>query len=174
MQLADRREKVVACPLALSTDFGADPTVLVVGVPLALLRAGPTGRHARRDGRAEDGRIRSGLPRHGASGGVAGIGAIEAEPNDANQLLYVALGKTGVSTGSAAGAAVQALLDATNQHLAIHVRWLWVQLDYLLKPHVFSSRLTAIPTHISASEDDRDELIGFSTGSLWEQASRAP
>ncbi len=89
---ADRREKVVACLPASLTCFGAEPAVFVVGsVPFTLLGTGEADHCTRFDDCADRAQIRRGLPSHDTARGVARVGAVEAEPNDADQLRQIIL-----------------------------------------------------------------------------------
>jgi hypothetical protein len=93
--------------------------VLVVGrVLLALVGAGAAGHSARLDRRAEDAEIGLGLPDEGSGGGIAGIGAVEAEANAADQLLYVRLAEVGVGAARARSRAVDALVDTAQKQVA--------------------------------------------------------
>ena len=86
--------------------------MLVVGrVLLALLAAGAAGHRARLDRRAEDAEIGLGLSDEDSAGGTAGIGAVEAEANAADQLLYVRLAEVGV------GAVVHAAVQSTHSSI---------------------------------------------------------
>jgi hypothetical protein len=141
LELADRREKVVACLLAATTGFAAEPAVLVVGgVPVALLGTGEASHRTGFDHCADEREIWSGLACHDAAGGVAGVGAVEAEPNATHHLAHVVLGKIGVGTTRTTGGTIQALFDTTQKRVAIEACRLWMQPDDLLKGHVLSSR----------------------------------
>jgi len=85
--VSNRCEQVAADPFTTAADLGADSAVLVVGgVLLALLGAGPTGRHASLDLRAEDTKVGLGLSDEDAGGGLADVGAVEAESNATDHL----------------------------------------------------------------------------------------
>jgi hypothetical protein len=111
--LAGRGEEVVAGLLAAAAGSGADATVVVVlGVPLTLLAAGATGRRAGLDRCAEDASIARGLAGDEAARSCAGISAIEAKANAADQLLHVLLAEAGVGAAGAGGGTVNTLVDA--------------------------------------------------------------
>ena len=94
--------------------------MLVVGrVLLALVGAGPARHRARLGRRAEDAEIGLGLPDEDSAGGTAGIGAVEAEANAADQLLYVRLAEIGVGAARARSRAVDALVDTAQKQVAV-------------------------------------------------------
>ena len=74
--------------LAYSGDrLGADAAVLVVGrVALALFGTGDAGRRTSFDHRDDEAEIGRGLTRHDPARGIACVGAVEVEPNAADQL----------------------------------------------------------------------------------------
>jgi hypothetical protein len=136
VELADGREKVVACGLAAATSFGAQPTVLMVsGVPVAFLGANEAGDGTGFDHCADEAQIRRGLTGHDAAGRVAGVGAVEAETDAANHLPHVVLGEIGVGATRTAGGAIEALGDTAQDCVAIEARRLWVRLKDLSKSH---------------------------------------
>jgi hypothetical protein len=135
----NRCEQVSAGLLATAADLGADATVLVVGgVLLALFGTRPAGHRASLDLRTEDAEIRLGLPDEDATGGVAGVRAVEAEANAADQLLLVRLGEVGVGAARARRRAVNAILDAAQQHVAIERAGSWVCREHVSNRHVLS------------------------------------
>lgn len=135
----DRCDKILAGLLAAATDFGADAAVFVVGgMSLALITGGLAGGGASFDHCAEDVEIRGSLTRHDTSGSVAGVGAVEAKADAAHHLAHVALGEIGVGATRAAGGTVEAVLDTTQERVAIDVCRLWMCLDYVWKCHVLS------------------------------------
>jgi len=137
VELADGREKVVACGLAAATSFGAEPTVLMVGgVPVALLRTHKAGDVTGFDHCADEAQIRRGLAGHDAAGRVAGVGAVDAETNAANHLPHVVLGEIGVGTTRTAGGTIEALGDTAQERGTIEARRLWMQLKDLLEGHL--------------------------------------
>ena len=80
-------------------------------------------------------KIRRGLSRHDPSSGVAFVGAVEAESNDANHLAEVGFAQAGVGAGSAARAAIETFFDAPQQDLVIDVGRLWMQSEHLFESH---------------------------------------
>jgi hypothetical protein len=135
----NRCEQVSAGLLATAADLGTDPAVLVVGgVLLALLGAGPAGHYASVDRSAENAEVRLGLPDEDATGGVAHVGAVQAEANAAELLLYVRLGEVGVGVARARRRAVDAVLDAADQQVAIERVGPWVCLEHVSNRHVLS------------------------------------
>jgi hypothetical protein len=105
-------------------------------VPLALLATGAARGRAGFDHRANDVEIGRGLAYHDPTGGLAGVGAVEAKADAVHQLAYVVLGEISVGAGRAAGRAVEALGDTAQDRVAIEVRWLWMRLDDLFSCHV--------------------------------------
>ena len=115
----DRCGQVAAHLVAATADLGAEAAVLVVGrVLLALVGAGAARHGARLDRGAEDAEIRLGVSDEDSAGGIAGIGAVEAEANAADQLLYVGLAEVGVRAAGAHSRAVDALVDTTQKQVA--------------------------------------------------------
>ncbi len=110
--------------------------LVVSGMQFALLGRGEAGCRTGFEHRGEKAEIRRALPRHDTTGCVAGIGAVEAESNDAEQLLHIPLAQTGVRAGGAAGGAIETLFDTTEERAAIQAGRLWVEFDDLLKSHV--------------------------------------
>ena len=83
--------------------------MLVVGrVLLALVAAGSASHRARLDHRADDAEIGLGLPDDDSSGGIAGIGAVEAEASAADHLAYV---RFAASRAAASLAEASAILE---------------------------------------------------------------
>ena len=135
----NRCEQVFASPYTTAADLGADSTVLVVGGKLlALLGARPTGCRARLDLRAEDADVRLGLPDQDAAGGLAGVGAVEAESNAADQLRDIWLREVGVRAARARRRAVEALFDAAHQRVTIENGGARVGLEHVSNSHVLS------------------------------------
>jgi len=135
--LLHRREQLAARPLAAAAGFGADPAVLVVmGVPPALISAGTAGCGAGLDGRAYDAEIELRLARHHAAGGDAQIGAVKTQANAPDHVSDVLLGETRVGASSARGRAVDAIVNAAKERLAIDLGWVWMRRDDLSNTHV--------------------------------------
>jgi hypothetical protein len=158
VQLADRREKLVARVLATATSFGAEPAMLVVGgVPVALRGTGEAGDGTGFDHCADKAHIRRGLADHDAASRLAGVGAVEAETDAAHHLFHVVLGEVGVRTSRTAGGTIEALADTAQERVAIEARRLWMRLNDLLEGHVspfvwavrISGRPMADPSHPS-------------------------
>jgi predicted nucleic acid-binding protein len=111
--------------------------VLVMGcVEIAFLCAGDTRRRAGLEHRPHQLETRRCLPRDDAAGGIAGVCAVGAEPDDADHLLHVALARARVGAGGTARTAVETLFDAAEKNATIDGSRPWVQLDDLLEPHV--------------------------------------
>jgi hypothetical protein len=133
----DRGDQVPACLVAATADLGADAAVLVVArVLLALVGAGAAGHRAPLDRRAEDAEIGLGLPDEDSAGGIAGIGAVEAEANAADQLLYVRLAEVGVGAARARSRAVDALVDTAQKQVAVEGDGARVRLEHFVNRHV--------------------------------------
>jgi hypothetical protein len=111
--------------------------VLVVGgVPIALLGTGEAGHRTRFDDCPDQTQIRRGLAGQDAAGGVAGVGAVEAEANAAHHLPQVVLGEIGVRTAATAGGTIEALVDTAQERVAIEAHRLWMGVKDRLKGHV--------------------------------------
>ena len=113
--------------------------LMVGGVPLTLLTTDAASRRAGFDRRADDDEIRRGLASHDASGRLARVGAVEVEPDAADQLLQVFLAEARVGAAGTGSGTVEAVLDAAQEHVAIEAARLWMQLDDLLNRHFVSS-----------------------------------
>jgi hypothetical protein len=118
--------------------------LVVRGVELALLGAGEAGRRAGFDHCADQAKIGRGLPCHDPAGGIARVGAVEVEPNAADQLRQIALGQTSVRAGCAAGATVETLVDTAEESVAIQAARMWMQVDDLVESRV-------VPPSVEAS-----------------------
>lgn len=121
-ELAQQR---VARFLAGSTRFGADAAVLhaVLRVPLALVTAEPAGGCAGTERGSGELGIKRCLAGNDASGRVTDIGAIEIEPDAADQIFDGLFAKAGVSARRACLCAVEASANA-GQQLVIAHDWL--------------------------------------------------
>jgi hypothetical protein len=137
--VSNRCKQVFTGPFTTAADLGADSAVLVVGsVLLALLGARPTGCRAGRDRRAEDAEVRLGLPDEDAAGGLADVGAVEAESNAADHLPHVRLCEVGVGAARARRRAFDALFDAAQQQVTIENAGVRVCLEHVSNRHVLS------------------------------------
>jgi hypothetical protein len=135
--LAKGCEEVVAYLLAASTHLGAEAAVLVVGsVQVALLGAGQAGHRTGFDACADDAKVGRRLPCQDAAGGVANVGAVKVEPYAPNQVGAVVLADTVVGAGGTASDAVETLLNAAQNQVAIQGCRVRMQLEYLWKDHV--------------------------------------
>ena len=105
------------------------------GVAVAFFGAGETRYRAGLDHCADQSEIRLGLPGDDVAGGVAGIGAVGAEPNDAKHLVHVVLAQAGVAACCTAGGTVEALGDTAEASVEVKTDRTWMQLDDLLKGH---------------------------------------
>ena len=93
--------------------------LVVGGVLVALVGAGAASHRARLNRRADDAEIGLGLTDQDSAGGSAGIGAVEAEANAANQLQYVRLAEVGVGAARAYSRALDALVDTAQEQIAV-------------------------------------------------------
>src|SRR5256885_14804468 len=76
---AEGGDQLLACLLATSARLRADPAVLVhLGVPLALVSAGPAGGHAGLEHSAGKVGVVAGMPGQHPARGVADVSAIQA------------------------------------------------------------------------------------------------
>jgi hypothetical protein len=115
--------------------------VLVVSrVALALLGGGSAGRRAGLYHGPDDAEVGLGLTRCDAARGVAGVGAVEAEANAADQLLHVLLAEACVRAARAGSPAVEAFLDAADHKVAIEIGRSWMLVEHLSNRHVLSLR----------------------------------
>jgi hypothetical protein len=115
--------------------------MLMVGrVPLALLATRAAGRRAGLDDCADDAEIERGLAGHDAAGGLAGVGAVEAEPNAPDQLLQVFLAETGVAAAGTGNGTVETVLDTAQERVAIKAVRLRMRLDQFSNCHFVSFR----------------------------------
>jgi len=83
-------------------------------VLVALVSARQTGHGTGLDRSAENAEIRLGLPDEDAAGGIANVGAVQAEANAAALLFYVRLSEVGVGAARARRRALDAVLDAAH------------------------------------------------------------
>ena len=111
--------------------------MLVVGsVQLALLGAGQAGHRTGFDARTDEAKVGRRLPCQDAAGGVANVGAVEVEPYAPNQVGALVLAETVVGAGGTASDAVDTLLNAAQDQVAIQGCRVRMQLEYLWKDHV--------------------------------------
>jgi hypothetical protein len=128
---------------------------VVVRVLLALVGAGAAGHRARLDGRAEDAEIGLGLPEEDSACGSACVGAVEAEADAADQLLYVRLAEIGVGAARARSRAVDALVNTAQKQVAVEGDGARVRLQHLLNRHVtlLSARAGSVGLTLEPVED---------------------
>ena len=135
--LAESSEQINARLLAAATDLCADTAVVVVGrMTIALLGTRTTGNHARLDRGANQTEVGLGLTGHDPAGDLTHVGAVEVETNTPHQLGHVRLAEAGVGAAGARGGTVEALVNATQQHLAIYAERPWMALDYVPDCHI--------------------------------------
>lgn len=104
---------------ALAAGLGADAAVLVVlRVALALLGADTARRHACLEQRPCELRLEGCLARQHAARRLAGIGAVEVDPDAPDELADVRLAQAGVGARDAGLSAREALLDAAGERVA--------------------------------------------------------
>jgi len=107
--------------------------MLVVGrMPLTLLRADAARLGASLHHRPCEFRLELGLPAEDVSGGDAHVAAVQAQPDAADQGGYVVVGEVSVRASGAALRAVEAGLDARNQHTGFDRGSLRMRLQQLL------------------------------------------
>src|SRR5262249_23399868 len=118
----DREQPLARLPAA-PADLRADAAVrVVVGMPPALLGTGGARSRAGRQQGADHAEVGRRLPDDDAPRGVARVGAVQAVADAGGQLLGLVLAQAGVRARAAARGAVEALLDAPQQRVAIDVR----------------------------------------------------
>jgi len=106
--------------------------LVVVSMLLALVSANTTCLSAGFKSGACHPRTEGRLAGQYLAGGLAHIGAVEAEPYTAGQHLYVPFADTGVGAGSAGLGAVEASLDTLHQSLGIQCSTARVRLNHPL------------------------------------------
>jgi hypothetical protein len=112
--------------------------LVVLGVALALLATGAACHYARLNRCADDADIRRSLAGYDTAGGLANVGAVEAQANAAHQLLQVGLAEVGVGAARTRGGAVDAGLDTAHDHIAIAIGRLRMRLKHLSNRHFHS------------------------------------
>jgi hypothetical protein len=90
--------------------------------------------------RSHQAEIRHGLPRHDSASGVALVGAVIAESDDAQHLGHVGLAQARVGARRTTGGAIETLIDTPQERLAVHLAGAWMEFDDLAKGHGLSSR----------------------------------
>ena len=124
---------------------GADPAVLVVfSVALALLATGAAYRHARLNRCPNDGALGRRLAGHDAAGGVAHVGAVEAQANAAHQLRHVALAEEPVASAQLVDTAAQSMHASTQRTITSRsplAGGCGLGLEHLSNRHLGSSRV---------------------------------
>jgi hypothetical protein len=113
--------------------------LMVSGVPLALLPTDTASHRAGFDDRPDDEEIDCRLASHDSAGRLAGVSAVEAQPDATDQLLDVFLTEGGVGATDTGSGTVEAGFDAAQEHLAIEAARLRMHLDDLANRHVISS-----------------------------------
>ena len=111
----------------------------MLGVALALRTTGAACNQAafkRCANHADGGR---GLAGHDAAGGIADVGAVEAEANAADQILHAALAEVSVGAAGTGGRAVAARLDTAHERIEIADRRCGMRLEHLSNGHLLSS-----------------------------------
>ena len=89
------------------------------GVEVALIGTDGAGCRTRFDRCPHEVKIRRCLARHDPAGGVACVGAVEAQPNGANHLAHIGFAQAGVGARRTAGATVETLLHTAQESVAI-------------------------------------------------------
>ncbi len=116
--------------------------MVVVGrVTLALLGTRTTRDHARLDRGVNQTEVGLGLTGHDPAGGLTHVGAVEIETNTPHQLGHVGLAEAGVGAAGARGGAVEALVNAAQQHIAIQAERPRMALDDCPDCHIPSVQL---------------------------------
>jgi hypothetical protein len=113
-------QHVLTCLLAAPAVFRTDAAMLVVGgVPLALLRTGTACLQTALNHGAGQIPVELGLPAENLSGGDTHVGAVQTQTDAADHRRHVVLGEVGIRARGAALRAVEASVDACNQHLRL-------------------------------------------------------
>jgi len=125
--------------------------VLVVdGVAFALLATGEAGRRTGFDRRADHAEISRRLPCHRATGGAAGVGAVEVQPNAADQHAQIVLAQARIGACGTACSAVEALSDTAQECVAIQTGRRWMRFEDLFEGHGSFLRSGGIAADLSA------------------------
>ena len=109
---------------------------MVGRVAIALLGASPTRDDACLDRGAYQAEVGLGLTGHDPAGRVAHVGAVKIEPNAPHQLGHVRLAEAGVGAARARGRAVEALVNAPQEEVAIEADGPRMPLDDFSNRHV--------------------------------------
>jgi hypothetical protein len=116
--------------------------LVVMSVALALV-TGCTARQSTGLERCgDDAEIGLGLSCDDAAGGRARIGAIETEANAADQVPNVVLREARIGAACAGNGAVEAIVYATQERLAIDADRVWMRRDDLSSGHFVSFHRT--------------------------------
>ena len=110
-------------------------------VAIALLGRDDASQRAGFDHRADEAEVRGRLTTHDATGGITGVGAVEAKTNAAHHLAHILLGEIRVGTTRTANDTLKARVDTAQERAAILDGRPRMQLDDLVNLHVspFSS-----------------------------------
>jgi hypothetical protein len=109
---------------------------MVGGVPFALIAAGAAGCRAGFDHGADHTEVAGSLADQDAASSIAGVGAVEVDPNAADQRLQVFLAEAGVGAAGTGGGTLGAVLDAAQELVAIKAARLRMRVDHFFDGHV--------------------------------------
>jgi hypothetical protein len=155
---ADRGEEIAARLLAAAANLGAHAAVVMVRrVALAFIPARTTHHDARLDRGPDYTQVDFGLAGHHAADRLADVGAVEAEPDAPDQLRHVRLAEAGIGAARAGGGAIEALVDAAQEQVAIKADGPRVPLDDFSNSHVALLRVVIA----SRSREPRPVHIGL-------------
>jgi hypothetical protein len=124
-------------------------------VAIAILGTDEASQGACFDHRADEAEIRGRLTSHDATGGITGVGAVEAETNAAHHPSHVLLGEIRVGTTRTANDTFEARVDTAQERTAILNGWLRMQLDDLVNFHVSPFSPDGIGRHLSGGSSRR-------------------
>jgi hypothetical protein len=127
--------------LAAAAGLGAETAVFVMGcVLLALLGAQAARPKAGFEQGSREARFGARLSRQHFSGGVADVGAVEAQSNAVTQILDILLREVGVSARRAIDDAGETLLDTAHERFArLRLRMGGEQLGYVIHVRLLST-----------------------------------
>jgi hypothetical protein len=102
----------------------------MLGVALALRATGAACHQAAFKRCANHADVGRGLTGHDAAGGIADVGAVEAEANAADQILHLAIPEVSVGAAGTGSGALAARLDTAHERIEIADRRCGMRLEH--------------------------------------------
>jgi hypothetical protein len=132
----ERGQQLAAGIFATPAGFGADAAVFVMtGVPVTFCPAEFASRSADLELETQQVPICLGLPREHLPCGKAYVGAVQVEPDAADEHVQLLLAETGISAGGATLSAAITFFNTPYQGLLIHLHLARVGLYHILSMH---------------------------------------